>query len=127
MCAVRLIKGQVSRIYLNLIPHFLQTLVAFPSNLQTFPSFALFGGYPLGGHHIFLEGALVGIYTPLVPGTTQTPSWRNTQVWGWRARSTRAKNAEFSGVVAARLFVSPRHSICEIGSFLKSIRLSLFI
>ena len=66
-----------------------------PSNL---PLLCPFGGFPLGGHHIFLEGALVGSYTPLVPGTTQWTPSNNFQgvTPKSEARATRAptKNPE---------------------------------
>ena len=67
-----------------------------PSNL---PLLCPFGGFPLGGHHIFLEGALVGSYTPMVPGTTQWTPSNNFQGGTPKseARATRAstKNPEY--------------------------------
>ena len=63
----------------------------------------------MGGHHIFLEGDLVGSCIPPVPEPTNRPLPYLLRVQYpslGLARFARAKNAEFRGVAAARLFVT---------------------
>ena len=113
-----------------------QTWVVFPSNLQNFPSLAIFWRRSVGGHHIFLEGDLVGSCIPPVPEPTnrplpyllrvQYPSLQYQKCWIPRCGGGASFCYPKSGTLFHGVSAQVNQSVIQFCSIQKSILLCLF-